>query len=79
MINEEKEKEIVSMLEKQKNSKLFYEITGYISRLDSYIYKLEKKNKKLEALIENLQLGVTLNEEQERLLDSIMFGSRKYE
>lgn len=79
MINEEKEKEIVSMLEKQKNSKLFLEVTGYISRLDGYIYKLEKKNKKLESLIENLKLGVTLNEEQEKLLDSILFGSDKYE
>lgn len=47
MINEEKEKEIVSLLEKTKNSKLFLEVTGYISRLDGYIYKLEKENKKL--------------------------------
>ena len=52
MINEEKEKEIVSLLEEQKNSKLFLEVTGYISRLDAYIYKLEKQLKQRDEVID---------------------------
>ena len=52
VINEDKEKEIVSMLEKQKDSKIFFEITGYISRLDSYIYKLEKEIKQLKKQLQ---------------------------
>lgn len=47
---------------------------------DDYIKQLEQENKqlkekvnKLEILIESLKLGVTLNQEQEDLLDEILF------
>lgn len=36
--------------------------------------KLKEKVNKLEILIENLKLGVTLNQEQEDLLDKVLFG-----
>lgn len=35
---------------------------------------LKEKVNKLEILIETLKLGVTLNQEQEDLLDKILFG-----
>lgn len=39
--------------------------------------KLKEKVNKLEILIENLKLGVTLNQEQEDLLDEILFRENK--
>lgn len=39
--------------------------------------KLKEKVNKLEMLIENLKLGVTLNQEQEDLLDKILFRGNK--
>lgn len=36
--------------------------------------KLKEKVNKLEILIENLKLGVTLNQEQEDLLDKVLLG-----
>lgn len=39
--------------------------------------KLKEKVNKLEILIENLKLGVTLNQEQEDLLDEILFRGNK--
>lgn len=50
----------------------------YNSRLDE-IYKLKQENQQLKIFVENLKLGVTLNEEQEKLLDSILFGRDKHE
>lgn len=43
------------------------------------IKELQQENKQLKILIESLKLGVTLNREQEKLLDSILLGSGKYE
>ena len=39
--------------------------------------KLKEKVNKLEILIENLKLGVTLNQEQEDLLDEILYRGNK--
>lgn len=39
--------------------------------------KLKEKVNKLEILIEDLKLGVTLNQEQEDLLDEILFRGNK--
>ena len=39
--------------------------------------ELQEKFNKLEILIENLKLGVTLNQEQEDLLDEILFRGNK--
>ena len=36
--------------------------------------KQKEKVKKLEILIESLYLGVTLNQEEEDLLDKVLFG-----
>lgn len=36
--------------------------------------QLKEKVNKLKILIENLKLGVTLNQEQEDLLDKVLFG-----
>lgn len=65
LINEEKEKEILQIINEQKNDKLYSEVAGYISRLDSYIYKLEKENKKLK-------------EKQDEKLNSIIVAINKY-
>lgn len=39
--------------------------------------KLKKQISNLECLVENIKLGVTLNKEQEELLDKILFRSDK--
>lgn len=44
-----------------------------ISKKNKEIHQLKEKVKKLEILIESLKLGVTLNQEQEDLLDEILF------
>lgn len=64
---------------------LLYECSILESRLSNEIIKNEnleqqcekqkEKINKLEILIENLKLGVTLNQEQEDLLDKALFGS----
>ena len=41
------------------------------------VEKLKEKVNKLEILIENLKLGVTLNQEQEDLLDEILYRGNK--
>lgn len=41
--------------------------------------KLQQENKQLKILVESLKLGVTLNGEQEKLLDSILLGNGNYE
>lgn len=63
---------------------LLFKCSSLGSRLSDEIIKSEhleqqcKKQKevinKLELLIESLKLGVTLNQEQEELLDKILFG-----
>lgn len=42
-------------------------------QLEKENQELKEKVNKLEILIENLKLGVTLNQEQEDLLDEILF------
>ncbi len=56
------------------------EVQTFTRYIDPTITKLQQENKilkekvnKLEILIENLKLGVTLNQEQEDLLDEILF------
>ena len=48
-----------------------------ISEKNKEIHQLKEKVNKLEILIENLKLGVTLNQEQEDLLDEILFRGNK--
>lgn len=43
-------------------------------RLINKIELLEKENQELKMLVENLKLGVTLNQKQEELLDKILFS-----
>lgn len=45
-----------------------------IENLQQENKQLKEKVNKLEILIENLKLGVTLNQEQEDLLDKVLFG-----
>lgn len=45
-----------------------------IVKLQQENKQLKEKVNKLEILIENLKLGVTLNQEQEDLLDKVLFG-----
>lgn len=51
-----------------------YLSTKYIEHLEQQCKKQKEKINKLEILIENLKLEVTLNQEQEDLLDKILFG-----
>ena len=48
--------------------------TKEIKQLQQENKQLKEKVNKLEILIENLKLGVTLNQEQEDLLDKVLFG-----
>ena len=45
-----------------------------IENLQQENKQIKEKVNKLEILIENLKLGVTLNQEQEDLLDKVLFG-----
>ena len=63
------------------NNKLIEELYNKIDNQEKIIIELQEENKqlkekinKLEILIENLKLGVTLNQEQEDLLDNVLFG-----
>lgn len=49
------------------------EYNRIISEKNKEIHQLKEKVNKLELLIESLKLGVTLNQEQEDLLDEILF------
>lgn len=60
----------------QENKKLNGTIQTYDILLKANVEEnkqLKEKVNKLEILIENLKLGVTLNQEQEDLLDEILF------
>lgn len=50
-----------------------------ISEKNKEIHQLKEKVNKLEILIENLKLGVTLNQKQEDLLDKVLFGDDSHE
>lgn len=50
-----------------------------ISEKNKEIHQLKEKVNKLEILIENLKLGVTLNQKQENLLDKVLFGDDSHE
>lgn len=77
------ESKLFSLLKKQDIDSLFLEATNYLCQTKSLFEEkeqLQQENKqlkekvnKLEILIENLKLGVTLNQEQEELLDRILF------
>lgn len=46
----------------------------WLNNLQQQCKKQKEVIDKLEILIENLKLGVTLNQEQEELLDKVLFG-----
>lgn len=50
------------------------ELLQMIERLEQENKQIKEKVNKLEILIENLKLEVTLNQEQEDLLDKVLFG-----
>lgn len=50
-----------------------------LDNLEKQNKQLKEKVNKLEILIENLKLGVTLNQEQEGLLDKVLFGDDSHE
>lgn len=54
----------------------YYDVIRILNIDDLYEQTKRQKEKinKLEILIENLKLGVTLNQEQEDLLDKVLFG-----
>ena len=49
----------------------------YQELIDKEVYDLKLRVKELERLVESLKLGVTLNEDEEKLLDKILFRSDK--
>lgn len=69
-----------------KNAKAKFEMLCHLEDFEVQYWELKKQVKKqkevidkLEILIENLKLGVALNQEQEDLLDEILFrGSKIY-
>mgnify|MGYP000652100837 CR=1 FL=1 len=50
-----------------------YKNSKEVDKLKQENKQLKEKVNKLEILIENLKLGVTLNQDQEDLLDEILF------
>lgn len=63
------------------NAKAKFEMLCHLEDFEVQYWELQQENKqlkekvnKLEILIENLKLGVTLNQEQENLLDKVLFG-----
>ncbi len=54
-------------------NKLCLDDLEYVNKSQQENKQLKEKVNKLEILIENLKLGVTLNQEQEDLLDEILF------
>lgn len=52
---------------------IFKELFNEMENWKEESQKQKEKVNKLEILIENLKLGVTLNQEQEDLLDEILF------
>ncbi len=46
----------------------------YRELIDKEIYQLKEEKKRLETLIESLYLKTTLNQEQEKLLNKILFN-----
>lgn len=52
----------------------YNKLVGKIINLQQENKQLKEKVNKLEILIENLKLGVTSNQEQEDLLDKVLFG-----
>lgn len=71
MINENKL--IIKQLNKYGKVPQRLELLQMIEQLEQENKQLKEKVNKLEILIENLKLGVTLNQEQEDLLDEILF------
>lgn len=49
----------------------------YQELIDKEVYDLKLRVKELERLVESLKLGVTLNEDEEKLLDRILFRRDK--
>lgn len=49
----------------------------YQELVDKENYQLKEEKKQLETLIESLYLKTTLNQEQEELLNKILFGKEK--
>lgn len=49
----------------------------YQELIDKEVYDLKLRVKELELLVESLKLGVTLNEDEEKLLDRILFRRDK--
>lgn len=73
-MSEERLNELFSIVNEGYSSIQEREIRDYITNLQQENKQLKEKVNKLEILIENLKLGVTLNQEQEDLLDKVLFG-----
>ncbi len=68
-------KEIANL--RRENQLLEDQIKNYIEEMQTLKIQIsarEEECKKLEVLVECLKLGVTLNQEQENLLDKVLFG-----
>lgn len=80
-------KEITELCKKLDDNKIFQKkYRKFLEGKERIIHVSEQENQqlkekvnKLEILIENLKLGVTLNQEQEGLLDKVLFGDDSYE
>lgn len=68
-----REKEVKKFKEGTTN----YYVLFYIDKLEQENQQLKKQISDLECLVESIKLGVTLNQEQEELLDKILFRSDK--
>lgn len=72
-MSEEEAKKIIDNISKEEFPYALALAKAY-ERLEQENTNLKEQNKKLEILVECLKLGVVLNQEQEKLLDRILFG-----
>lgn len=74
------EKELLKLFEKQDIIEIFVKASSYLNNQIALFKErdqwLQEKDK-LELLVESLYLKTTLNQEQEKLLDKVLFGKEE--
>lgn len=74
------EKELLKLFEKQDIIEIFAKASSYLNNQNALFKERDQwfqEKDKLELLVESLYLKTTLNQEQEELLNKILFGKEK--
>jgi hypothetical protein len=71
------EKELLKLFEKQDIIEIFAKASSYLNNQNALFKERDQwfqEKDKLELLVESLYLKTTLNQEQEELLNKVLFG-----